>query len=213
MLIYKVLSFLFLIFILNGCHTANLSNGIIIPYSKGPIPKGYGIVVLSITYDASSHPNLISISDTNYDHFSYKVRQIGTNKLGSFWYKSSNFSQNKGDFSDISRTGLALAYLVPVGNFELYNYGCSSPTIYGTSTISPINDLSIRFTVEEGQATYLGEIHAKSIWRKNSKGATVIILCEAYFNDQYEDDIIILKNKYPIINTLTISKQLLQYEK
>lgn len=98
----------------------------------------------------------------------------------------------KGDYSALGKKAELFAIELPHGEYQIDGWNVYS----GYATISPAAPISIKFKIEPGQATYLGQF---IFTQTDSLGLTVTDVRVDYL-DNFQEDISVMDSKYPNIN-------------
>lgn len=99
----------------------------------------------------------------------------------------------KGDFSEYGRKGELFAIELAPGDYQVERWTVFS----GYATISPLSPISIKFKIEPGKATYIGNF---TFTQTDSFGLTVTGVDVTYSN-KFLRDKDVLARKYPNIAT------------
>ncbi|MDD4963083.1 MAG: hypothetical protein PHI11_04085 [Gallionella sp.] len=84
-------------------------------------------------------------------------RKVGSEQRGAFRYLRTEFSKMPEDFSSTNVSGSAFSFNLPPGEYEVFNLRLWKNFGYFDKTTTSKEDFSVKFTVEEGKAIYLGE--------------------------------------------------------
>ncbi|MDP3513185.1 MAG: hypothetical protein Q8S20_10585 [Sulfuritalea sp.] len=96
------------------------------------------------------------------------------------------------DIRDATKTTGRLATLrLPPGDYEFHAWKASELNAYGETEYGPPRDFSYRFSIEPGVATYIGRL-SLNLSERNTQRITV--------EDRRNDDLAILREKYPAID-------------
>lgn len=102
----------------------------------------------------------------------------------------------KGDFSEYGRKGELFAIELAPGEYQVERWNVYS----GYATISPLSPISIKFKIEPGKATYIGNF---TFTQTDSLGLTVTGVDVTYSNKFLRDKEVLAK-KYPNITTESV---------
>ena len=97
----------------------------------------------------------------------------------------------KGDFSEYGSKGGLFAIELKEGEYQINSWKVFS----GYATISPVSPISIKFKIEPGKATYIGNF---TFTQTNSLGLTVTGVSVTY-SSKFERDKDVLTKKYPYV--------------
>ncbi|MFW5883373.1 MAG: hypothetical protein ACOCVG_03300 [Verrucomicrobiota bacterium] len=100
--------------------------------------------------------------------------------------------------------GKGYVFLIPLpsGLYEFYDFHFYSAGGYSSSTWSAREEFSILFTIRPGQATYVGQIQATSLFGKNIFGMVVPAGGYHEMSDQWQRDRSLLLEKYPFLTSV-----------
>lgn len=133
---------------------------------------------------------------TDISNMTVRFRRLGSEDGGSFDHiRPSLFAQTARDFEDSSGYGTVFSARLPAGEYEVFNVWFYRSTQFGTTDYSLKDPVSIRFTVQPGRATYLGEFIGHRMVGQNMFGTPVT--AGAYFvvSDKLARDVELLKKK------------------
>ena len=96
---------------------------------------------------------------------------------------------SKGDYSELGKKAELFAIELPHGDYQIDGWNVYS----GYATISPAAPISIKFKIEPGQATYLGQFN---FVQTDGLGLTVTGVRVDYL-DNFQEDISVMAKNYP----------------
>ena len=173
---FSVLVVCLFTFVIQGCATPNIDRGYVLNSTAES-----GVVSGSITYQGGY---------SGYRVYYRSLKQDG--ESGFFQWGKSNVLIPyfpKGDFESLGIKGALFAAELSAGDYEIYQWSVGS----GPAIVKPIEDFSIRFTVEPAKAVYLGNFN---FVQTDSMGLT-ITGAEVSYADMSIRDLSVLQQKYP----------------
>jgi hypothetical protein len=122
------------------------------------------------------------------------IRDVNRKLTQSFRYLRGTFLQaSTEDFAYSQAYGTVIAYRLLPGEYEIFNFNLTHLRHYHRAR----RDFSLRFVVEKGKTTYLGEYisHAKQI--RGTNGLSPIQYVHIVVQDQQERDLRIVGKRIP----------------
>ena len=175
---YKFLSCTLCLILLTACKsTSNIKNDY-----KLRANSSSGVLIASIEYVGKYSGYSVRLSDMPYTK-SWSIQFGDGMALIPI--------PPKGDFSEYGSKGELFAIELKPGDYQIDGWNVFS----GYATISPLSPISIKFRIEPGKATYIGNF---TFTQTDSLGLTVTGVSVSYSN-KYERDKDVLTEKYPFL--------------
>lgn len=215
--ILTLLCFIFTI-LLSGCPSPDLLRSMSREHAQSYQPiggKAEGYLVGSFSFHGK-HPSewvkKLGNDNIRYESYGFMFQGLdASNKdlkgnvgaRGTLW---TNSYEN--DFeTDDNSSGYVFLIPLPPGTYEFYSiYFYNSG--YTSTTWRSKPGLSARFTIEDGKATYIGQVMAEYLYGKSLIGLTVPAGGFIQIADSYGRDSYLLYEKYPFLKNMIIEKQL-----
>lgn len=120
----------------------------------GKIPSlvsqpGYGLL-----FGSYSRPD----PKSRFTQETVRFRNLDTNKKYKIGIHRMPFIPLEFDYVEESEAGNLFTFSLPAGEYEIFDFQAVQDTIAGPVSHHPMRKFSIRFTVEAGNACYLGSI-------------------------------------------------------
>ncbi|MEM9159727.1 MAG: hypothetical protein AAGB46_11835, partial [Verrucomicrobiota bacterium] len=116
-----------------------------------------------------------SIKPVKYAELFLKYRDIENGNRDSFKYFYKNrFYAREPDYSNESEEGVVVIQTLKPGNYEIYNYSLYEKDYVSQTTHYLEDDVSIPFTIKQGEITYLGNFQANTKTSKNMFGIDML---------------------------------------
>ena len=186
---FKSFFLLILATILVGCSS---TNNVAADYALDSNTKN-GVLLTSIRYVGGYSGYAVSYSNNS-------SKERGTIQFGEGMMLIPIVP--KGDYAAYEKKAELFAIELPEGEYQIDGWNVYS----GYATISPIAPISIKFKVEAGKATYIGQF---IFTETDSLGATITNVDVDYI-DNYQEDSAVLKSKYPNISETSIIRGILE---
>ena len=151
-----------------------------------------------------------------YTTYAVQFREVGTTEMPETYVQMSSKSffylgdpKFDDDFASDESSGAIFAYVLPPGEYEFYQYYLHRGTGVGWVEFRSHDDFSIKFAIEPGRITYVGEFRADPVNGKNMFGIFVPAGIDLTLHNAQQRDLSILAAKYP---NLDISNVILARE-
>ena len=189
----KIIRYAFLCFVLFLIYGCALTPILPETLTHTDLEHGNGILVGSISRESVDWP---------YYNYGIFFRRIGGKKRylieirgewAGYWSWKSEFSDNfKGD----DASGSLFAFILPAGDYEIYQYFLRSHTGPQERVFRATKDFSIKFTIRPGEIGYIGEFLGQAIMTKDIIGIPVPVGGNWRLRNQFTRDIQLLTEKY-----------------
>jgi len=157
--------------------------------SSKPVDKNLGIVLAAVTTKKAKF-----IEDANF-----YLKETGTKKekrIDAFGL--SLFGQHDDYPEDKLRDGSLIALPLKPGDYELINWGLYTANGVSFTDIHPAKSpVPLKFTINPGEITYIGDLHIEPIMGKNLFGIKMPVGGNPGISDNSAVDLKLLREKYP----------------
>lgn len=180
--------------LLGGCSTNPALKDAMLG-EQSVVPDGKGAIMASVTK-----------SDGEDAWFFYRMKGASEGlRLDAIGYSMlDDFGLGPDDYPEDPKDGRLLLLKAEPGVYELYDWKLYVTSGGGYSYFSPKEFKPLRFTVEEGKITYLGNLHLEALYGRNIVGMRVIAGAEAKNLDEREVDMLLLKSKHPKVSHMPV---------
>lgn len=134
------------------------------------------------------------------------IRDVNRNLIQSFRYLRGQFLQaSTQDFAYAQVDGTVIAYRLLPGEYEITNFNITHLNHYHRAR----RDFSLRFVVEKGKTTYLGEYVSHAKQTRGTNGFSPIQYVHMVVQDQQERDIRIAGKRIPEAATYPVIRSVM----
>ncbi|WP_299011607.1 hypothetical protein [uncultured Shewanella sp.] len=197
-------SLFFLLTLLSGCTARPELPSSIATHS---INSDYALIVGSL----SRANGLLSFDSWSLSFRSLKTPIPYNNIIRGKVDKNVPFGKYDFDFKEQKNSGNIFAYLVPAGEYEIYQTNMTNTYGYSFTSWQSKEPFSLKIHANAGQITYIGEYAIQPVYEgKNLFGVPLMALGYWIVNDKSTRDIAMLAHRYPNLNWNNINKNIIR---
>lgn len=149
-----------------------------------------------------------AIANTHYSSYSLQFRKVGDKEGESnrfVYFQHNEFSAQKRDYNSKEENGVVQSFLLPPGDYEIYNFDVFLNSGTVQKNFGSRNDFSIPFRVRPNETTYLGNYQANLTVGKNLFGMSIPAGAVFVVTDREMADLALVKKRLPNVSFGTIS--------
>lgn len=175
---------IFMILIIGGCGG---NTALIKP--NDPISSDFGIILASVTQNGHGDA-------TFYYKKEGEDKENAMSAIGQVWSKIPDDYPN-----DDTKVGRLLAFKAEPGKYYISDWLLYIFMYPSEKTVRPKNFEPLKFSVESGKITYIGNLHIETTYGKNILGITIPSSGIPSIDNNEEIDLKLLSKKYKNFNT------------
>ena len=144
--------------------------------------------------------------DVDQGTHSLNIRSLDKSVNTLAYYRESENVPVEQSFADREARGVVRTLFLPPGQYEIFNFKTFVNGYPSTTTFGPEKDISIRFSVEKKETTYVGEYLVNPVRRKSLWGRMVLVGTFLTVSDQQDRDLRIANAKTSLAQCGKVSK-------
>lgn len=199
------------VLVLSGCTTTKIDKPVTgeeaVAFARNGPEPGYGILVGSFAYSGhhpSSMAKMLGSGDFRYNRYGFLFRSLEEGRsdfigdIGS----AGTFMSNSYELDFELDEGGGYVFAIPLlpGEYAFYQFHLFQNAAYIQNTWGAREPFHMPFTIEEGTATYIGEVRALHRFAKNTFGMYIPGGGYFVFDDSSERDLDLLKEKFSFLS-------------